>query len=111
MRIEGYRAFLRSPQAPDPDALSMRDRRLLRMLLTVVSESAVEKTASLAEGCALLWEHPQMRAELLELLDVLESRITHLPYTLETHPEVPLQVHARYSRIEILAAFGVGERL
>ena len=27
-----------------------------------------------------------------------------------THPDVPLQVHARYTRIEILAAFGVGER-
>jgi hypothetical protein len=25
------------------------------------------------------------------------------------HPEVPLAVHARYTRIEILAAFGVGE--
>ena len=27
---------------------------------------------------------------------------------LATHPDVPLQVHARYTRIEILAAFGVG---
>ncbi len=25
------------------------------------------------------------------------------------HPDVPLQVHARYSRIEILAAFGIGD--
>ena len=25
------------------------------------------------------------------------------------HPDVPLRVHARYSRIEILAAFGIGD--
>ncbi len=30
--------------------------------------------------------------------------------TLERHPDVPLQVHARYSRIEILAAFGIGAK-
>ncbi len=27
---------------------------------------------------------------------------------LDDHPDVPLQVHARYTRIEILAAFGIG---
>ena len=27
---------------------------------------------------------------------------------LATHPDVPLQVHGRYSRIEILAGFGIG---
>src|SRR5687767_4575274 len=33
----------------------------------------------------------------------------HLPHALTTHADVPLQVHARYTRIEILAAFGIGE--
>ncbi len=32
----------------------------------------------------------------------------HLHGELDHHPDVPLQVHARYSRIEILAAFGIG---
>ena len=31
----------------------------------------------------------------------------HAP--LDTHPQVPLQTHARYSRIEVLATFGVGD--
>ena len=30
-------------------------------------------------------------------------------HRLETRPDVPLQVHARYTRIEILAAFGLGD--
>jgi hypothetical protein len=48
---------------------------------------------------------------LSELLGVLDGRIDHLHQRLGTHPDVPLQIHARYSRIEILAAFGVnGQR-
>ena len=37
------------------------------------------------------------------------DRVAHVPSALASHPEVPLAVHARYTRIEILAAFGVGE--
>jgi hypothetical protein len=79
------------------------------MLVAVVVDKAVTKTDSLDDGCALLWAHPQVRAELLEMLDALTSRIDHVPHTLQSHPDVPLQVHACYSRIEILAAFGIGE--
>ncbi|MDB6102766.1 MAG: helicase, partial [Gammaproteobacteria bacterium] len=32
-----------------------------------------------------------------------------VPVPLSTHAEVPLNVHARYTRVEILAAFDVGE--
>jgi hypothetical protein len=62
----------------------------------------------LEEGCAILWKHPQVRREMKELLDVLADRIEHLPQPLKDLPDVPLVVHARYSRIEILAAFGIG---
>jgi hypothetical protein len=41
--------------------------------------------------------------------DALEPRIAHLQIPLSGDPDVPLQVHARYTRREILAAFGVGE--
>src|SRR5690606_37535992 len=57
----------------------------------------------------LLWAHPQVRAELIELLDHLCRRVSHVAATLTSHPEVPLSVHGRYTRIEILAAFGVGQ--
>lgn len=79
------------------------------MLIASVVDKAVTKSMSLEDGCALLWAHPQVRFELTQVLDVLASRLQHLPLTLATHPDVPLQVHARYSRIEILAAFGVGD--
>ena len=89
--------------------MSVSDRRLLRMVVASIVDKAVSKSVSLEEGCALLWDHPQVRAEVLALLDVLDNRVTHVPAALSSHPEVPLAVHARYTRIEILAAFGVGE--
>ena len=39
---------------------------------------------------------------------MLDDRIDHVHAPLATHPDAPLQIHARYSRIEILAAFGLG---
>jgi hypothetical protein len=108
-RIETYRRFLALAEPPRPGSLSVRDRRLLRMLVGSIVDKALTKAASLEEGCALLWKHPQVRFDLNELMEVLGSRLQHLPLPLVTHRDAPLQVHARYSRIEILAAFGVGE--
>ncbi|WP_428266246.1 DUF3427 domain-containing protein [Haliangium sp.] len=107
-RLDAYREFLSLPEAPPLGALTPRKQRLLRMLIASVVDRAVGKTDSLATGCALLFEHPQVRAELVELFDTLAERVEHLHGELRSLPEVPLQVHARYTRIEILAAFGLG---
>jgi len=108
-RIEAYRAFLALPEPPRPASLSVHERRLLRMLVGSVVDRAVTAADTLEDGCALLWRQPAVRSELGELFEVLASRLQHLATPLTTHPDVPLQVHARYSRIEILAGFGVGE--
>lgn len=50
-----------------------------------------------------------MRAEAIELLDVLETRIDHVHTALVGRPDVPLSIHGRYTRLEILAAFGRGD--
>jgi hypothetical protein len=56
----------------------------------------------------MLAQHPQVCAELLDLLEVLDERIDHLHSTTRIDDRIPLQIHARYSRIEILAAMGMG---
>ena len=55
--------------------------------------------------------HPQVRRELIEVLDVLDARVDHLQPMLSTSPHVPLHLHARYTRIEIQAAFNDGASL
>jgi hypothetical protein len=108
-RIDAYRRLLQPEVPPDVRALSVADQRLLRMIVAPILDKAVTKSVTLEEGCTLLWAHSQVRAELLTLMDVLGDRVTHVPIALSTHPEVPLAVHSRYTRIEILAAFGIGE--
>ena len=107
-RLDTWRRFLEHDAPPAPGALDERERRLLRMLVAQVVDQAVHRTTSLEAGAALLWAHRQVRAELRELLDALDPRVDHLHEPLPA-PDVPLQIHARYTRIEILAAFGVGE--
>lgn len=107
-RIDGYQQFL-SSDPPDIQALSIHDQRLLRMLVASITGSAVEKDTSLAAATRLLWAHPQIIAELRESLAVLRQRINHVQHSIAEKTEVPLRIHARYTRTEILAGFGVGD--
>ncbi len=104
-RLDAYREFLRSELPPVVSDPASRSARLVRMLVASLCDQAVTKEQTLEDGLNLLWGHPQVRAELIELFGVLADRIDHRHYPLAEHPDVPLQVHARYSRLEILAAF------
>jgi superfamily II DNA or RNA helicase/HKD family nuclease len=107
-RIDTFQKFL-SSGPPDIDELSTHDRRLLRMLVASVAGSALERNATLGAATSLLWEHPQIIAEVQELLGVLRQRVNHVHQPIADRAEVPLRVHARYTRTEILSAFGVGD--
>jgi superfamily II DNA or RNA helicase len=108
-RLGDWRAWLALPVAPDTASLSEYERRLLRMLVASVVGTQAGAGASLQQATDLLWAHPQVRAELVEVLDVLAERPAHLTSPLDGSPEVPLQIHASYTRIEILAGFGAGD--
>lgn len=58
-----------------------------------------------------LWQHPAIRQELVEILAILEDRAAHvatpLEQTLGWKAPVPLSIHSRYRRDDILAAFGI----
>lgn len=107
-RIAMYRQLLAKSNPPHVDSAPERERRLLHMLVAQLADRAINKDTSLQEAVDLVWAHPQVRAELRDLLAVLDGRVDHIHAPLHTHPDAPLQVHARYSRIEILAAMGLG---
>jgi hypothetical protein len=77
------------------------------MLLAALT-SSISAIAELPtpQGAQVVWSHPQVRVELLELFTWLKQRVHHLGYELTQKINVPLRVHARYSRVEIQAAFG-----
>ncbi len=107
-RIQVYRRFLTEPRPPAAASLSQTERRLLRMLVAPMVDQVADKHADLDAAARLLWDHPQVRSELLALLDILEPSVGHLTAALKAPYNWPLRVHAQYTRIEILAALGVG---
>ncbi|MBK8095579.1 MAG: DUF3427 domain-containing protein [Planctomycetes bacterium] len=106
LRIGVWRRWLQAPAALE--AYDERDRRLLRMLVAGLGSEVLERQTSLAEALDQLRRHPQVCAELRDLLEVLAARIDHLHPSAKLPAHVPLEVHARYTRIEMLAALGVG---
>lgn len=107
-RLESWRDWLSEPNL---DALSEEHEALVRMLLTQLLDQVLKgkENLSLEAGASLLSKHPQVCTELLELFDVLAEQISHVALALTTLPNVPLSVHARYTRQEILAACGAGD--
>jgi len=109
-RLRAWRDWLGRTTPPDVAALSAREQRLMRMLLVQMLDR-VEEEMTLSAGAAVLWKHEQVRSEMQELFDLLLDRIEHVPVPLPELPEVPLAVHARYTRLEMLAAAQSDDRV
>jgi hypothetical protein len=105
-RLAAYRSFVGGSDPPDLAAFDERHRRFLRML--VASLTTLGTSASIEEGIQQIWNAPEVRTELAELFDLLLDRIGHLSRAVALDSAVPIRAHARYTRREILAAFGVG---
>ncbi len=110
LRIDVYRRLLSDARPPDVASLPPHERALVRMLVASVADKVIPTSMSLDEASRLLWDHPQICRELEDLLAVLSTRIDHVQQRLADRPALPLLVHARYSRIEILSAFGSDDR-
>ena len=110
-RVDYLRRVLSLASPPDLAKAGERDKRLARMFLASIGQTILEPAHSLQDAAELLWEHPQVRAEILELLECLERRINHLTAGLADAPSIPLRIHAQYTRHEILGALGIGTRV
>ncbi len=106
-RVRWYREVLAGRQPPKSAELDERRRRMLLMLhydMWGTRRTFVDLDASLRA----LWRHVAVREEIVELLGVLDERSAVLTRPSSIAPEVPLHVHALYSRDEILGAYDDG---
>ena len=78
-RLDAYRRLLSAPQPPVAGDLDAATRRRLEGLLLTLLSPRKGIYASLDHAAGALWEHRALRTELIELLPLLEDRITHLP--------------------------------
>ena len=107
-RIQYYLQILADRKPPNLNGLSEINKRLVRMLITQITHSAIDGSTTLEQAVELMWGHPQVIHELCELFTCLSSKIDHLHSNLPNLAHVPVRVHAKYERSEILAAFGLG---
>jgi superfamily II DNA or RNA helicase len=61
---------------------------------------------SLQESIRTIGRNKQLKEELIELLEILDDRINYLERDISLSYFQPLKVHSRYTRDQILAAFG-----
>ncbi len=106
-RLSEFRRLL-TREGVDVRTLPESEQRLARMLAVSVTGQALRAGEDLQAAVDLLWEHPNVRTELAELFGVLEARVDHVHGPIADAADIPLQVHAQYTRVEILAALGEG---
>ncbi|MTD46415.1 DUF3427 domain-containing protein [Conexibacter sp. W3-3-2] len=106
-RVAFYRGVLGSASPPDLAQFDARHQRLLTMLAWGLG-SGSSGHATLTEFFDALWRERALIVELDQLLEVCDRRSRTLAAPSLLAPEIPLTVHARYSRQEIIAALGDG---
>ncbi len=105
-RIELYRGVLLEPDPPAFASLDERRRRLMTMLAWDLGSGSAPY-GTLDDYYLALWLEDAARQEVLALLEYLDqqSQTRGRPSSLD--PEVPLVLHARYTRNDVLAALGI----
>lgn len=109
-RLIAYLRFVNLEVPPIIENLSIKEKRYLRMLIASLVDKAADKIATLDDCIFLVWQHPQVLKELSLLFEFLTSKVSHLAASVDSMSDVPVSIHARYTRIEILAAFGAGDK-
>ena len=107
-RIEFYGSVLRDAEPPTLDALDARQRRLMIMLAYNLG-SGTSSFSSLDDFLLALWTEDDVRQELTELLEVLDVESSTRSRPSQLPAEVPLVLHAKYTRNDVLAALGVSD--
>jgi superfamily II DNA or RNA helicase/HKD family nuclease len=102
-RVQLYRQVLSQMEPPDINSVDQRAQRLWTMLAWGLGSAGYE---SLASFYANAWREAAVRSELTELLSVLDRRSRTRPLPSPLPPEIPLSLHARYTRQEVIAALG-----
>jgi superfamily II DNA or RNA helicase/HKD family nuclease len=105
LRASQYDRLL-SDGAPDYSSLSPAERRLAAMLFFSLWPDGGGH-ASVADGIAALRAEQAVRSELASVIDLGFSSARHITVELgDGLSGLPLKIHARYQREEILAALG-----
>ena len=101
-RISSYRRWIDDLLPPDLSKLKTFDRRLARMMSASITSTFKMNDAS--QELEQIWKFESVRQELRWLLEVVAGVVDVAHREHLSQNEVPLRIHALYSRVEIQAA-------
>ncbi len=106
-RLRSWRDVLEADTPPRPMSSDAAESRRLVMLLNILRWD-FNDVSQIGPYFESLWANVAVRRELLQLLDVLEDGLRHpsRPLRAAGLENVPLRVHAHYSRDEVITALG-----
>jgi len=102
-RVDTWTRWLDAARPPGEEGLTRSESRLAMQLLHLLGTTP----ASTEEGFAQLWRHPSVRDEVCELLALTRATQDAMVSAVVGLADVPLMVHARYTRAEVFAALGI----
>lgn len=101
--LANLRDHLKNGQSPHA-AQEQTQRRWLMLWLSLWGAKGLKK--SFQENDERLRRNPSLLQDLIQLLDYRLSQVREVPVSLELPFQSPLQLHASYTRDELLAALG-----
>ncbi|KXP10831.1 DUF3427 domain-containing protein [Tsukamurella pseudospumae] len=106
VRVSGYKRIIASDTRYDD--MSKTDQLLAKMLFfTIWPDGGKPTFVSYDAGLDALRRETAATSEFIELMDLAKDASRHVTYPLDGElADLPLRVHARYSREEILAGLG-----
>ncbi len=105
-RYEAWRSWLSATEPPLSAEAGSREERLQWMLFAALGQRK-RPLADVQAALRELWRAPELRAELVDLLDVLRERVRLDTRPIDPAGVVPLHSHATYGLYEIVAGHGV----
>lgn len=102
-RLKWSSSFFAQSSVPDISGLDIARSKFLKMWAAGFGKSKdITAINSLLEK---FWSYTELRQEYVELLAILLEKVSHKPIRWENDFKIPLDIHCRYSRDEILGAF------
>lgn len=102
-QLSCYSKFFDSETIPDIGSLNSLERKYVEMWAAIFGE--VDEIKNIDQLLQRFWKYPELVREYRELVSVLIDNVSHKTLPWENDFGIPLEVHARYSRNEIFAAF------
>lgn len=102
-RLKWSFSFFSKESVPKINDLSPTENKYLKMWVAGFGDSSdITALHSILER---FWSYPHLRKEYVELSSILLNKVSHKPIPWENNFNIPLDIHCKYSRDEILAAF------